>query len=230
MKKNKKNAFSKNKQTKFKNEKINSENKITKSESERMKNKKIVTKSFFDKIKNYYNSVEESVKSNPKKQLVYFVLGFAFFYLLLTEIAYAFPKGFFENFVGMQVNFLLNLIRINTIVTAGEVFEMFLPESQKLIIISWLCSGVLEVIILISTMIVTFGVRAREKIIGIILALILGHFFNLLRILITIQIIITQNATTFELAHDLLFRATLFLYIVIVYALWFNWGIKKAKK
>lgn len=209
---------------------IMNKNKNTEKKSVKIKNKKIITSNIFDKIKNYYNSVEESVKSNPKKQLVYFVLGFVFFYLLLTEIAYAFPKGFFENFVGLQVNFLLNLIGVNTIVTSGEVFEMFLPESQKLIIISWLCTGVLEVIILISTMIVTFGVRAKEKIIGIIIALILGHFFNLLRILITIQIIITQNAAAFELAHDLLFRATLFLYIVIVYALWFGWGIKKAKK
>ena len=158
------------------------------------------------------------------------MLGFVLVYLILTEIVYAFPKGFFENFVGEQVNFLLNLSGIKTIVTNGQVFEMFLPESEKTIIISWLCSGVLEIIILISTMIVTFGVRAREKIIGIISALILGHFFNLLRIMITIQIIITQNAQTFELAHDLLFRATLFLYIVIVYTLWFGWGIKKTSE
>ncbi|NMA44842.1 MAG: exosortase/archaeosortase family protein [Candidatus Diapherotrites archaeon] len=207
MKKNKKSAFSKNKKTTNNN-----------------------SKSFFEKIKNYYYKIEESVKKNPKKQFIYFVLGFVLVYLILTEIVYAFPKGFFENFVGEQVNFLLNLSGIKTIVTNGQVFEMFLPESEKTIIISWLCSGVLEIIILISTMIVTFGVRAREKIIGIISALILGHFFNLLRIMITIQIIITQNAQTFELAHDLLFRATLFLYIVIVYTLWFGWGIKKTSE
>ena len=82
MKKNKKSAFSKNKKTTNNN-----------------------SKSFFEKIKNYYYKIEESVKKNPKKQFIYFVLGFVLVYLILTEIVYAFPKGFFENFVGEQVNF-----------------------------------------------------------------------------------------------------------------------------
>jgi exosortase/archaeosortase family protein len=223
MKKNSKSAFSKNKKINYENKKIDSENK-------KMNYKKSSKKSLFDKIKDYYSKIEEQVKSNPKKQFIYFVLGFVLFYLILSEIVYAFPKGFFENFVGVQVNFLLNLIGIKTQIIVGESFDIHLIESGKLVIVSWLCTGILEMIILISTMIVTFGVRAKEKIIGIILALILGHFFNLLRILITIQIIITQNAQTFEFAHDLLFRATLFLYIVIIYALWFSWSIKKAKK
>ena len=184
----------------------------------------------FDPLVSYYKKIEEQVKTNPKKQFVFFVLGFLFFYVILTGIVYAFPKGFFERIVGESINFLINLQGIKTQTISGEQFDIHLVTSGTIIIISWLCTGILEIIILASTMLATFGVKLREKILGIIIAIIVGFIFNLVRIIITINIILTQNAQTFELAHDLLFRATLFLYIVIVYVIWFHLSIQKNRK
>ncbi len=184
----------------------------------------------FVPLTNYYKKIEAQVKTNPKKQFFFFILGFLFFYVIFTAIVYAFPKGFFESIVGQSVNFLLNLQGITTSTIIGEQFDIHLTTSGTIIIISWLCTGLLEIIILASTMLATFGVNLKEKILGIIGAIIVGFVFNLIRIMVTINIILTQNAQTFELAHDLLFRATLFLYIIIVYVIWFYLSIQKNKK
>lgn len=100
------------------------------------------------------------------------------------------------------------------------------PEG-KAIVISWLCTGVLEIIILVSAIIASFGVSWRKKIIGVIAAAILGALFNLLRIWVTINLILTQNTQTVELAHDMLFRFILFIYIFAVYVIWFYWAAKE---
>lgn len=199
-----------------------------------MKKEKKLIKSFFENenvkfLQNYYLKIENDVKKNQKKQFVFFILEFLVFYLLLTAIVYTFPKGFFESIVGASVNFLINLMGLETQTIVGDQFDIHLVKSGTIIIISWLCTGLLEIIILASTILATFGVKLKEKIEGIIVAIIVGFIFNLIRIMITISIILTQNAQTFELAHDLLFRATLFLYIVIFYVIWFSWSIKKNK-
>jgi len=184
----------------------------------------------FLSIKKQYYKIEESIEKNPKRQFIYFIIGFLIFYLILNFLISFFPKGFFESFVGLQINFLINLQGISTQTFFGEQFVINLIESGKTINIVWLCTGILEMIILISTIIVTFKIGFREKIIGIISAIIIGHLFNLLRIIITINIYLTQNSTVLEFAHDFLFKATLFLYIIIVYVFWFYWGIKKTQK
>lgn len=174
---------------------------------------------------NYIKKQEEKIKKDQKKQFFFFVLGFLVFYLILTAIAYAFPKGFFEMLTGQSVNTILNTIGYKTTIISGEQFHIFLDNSE--IIISWLCSGALEIIILVSAILASFGVSWRKKFVGAIFAIVSGYIFNIIRIIITIIIILNQEQVVFELAHDFLFRATLFIYIVAVYVIWFYWAVKE---
>jgi len=200
------------------------------------KKNSLIEKNFFI---DYIKKQEEKIKKSQKKQFFFFVLGFLIFYLILTAIAYAFPKGFFEAMSGQSVNAILNVIGYKTTTLGGEEFHIFLdiakqgfacPANQQVcldeseIIISWLCSGILEIIILVSAILASFGVSWRKKAIGVIVAITSGYLFNIIRIIITIIIILSQEQAVFELAHDLLFRATLFIYIVAIYVIWFYWA------
>jgi len=182
-------------------------------------------------IKKYFKEQEKKIISNPKKQFTWFVLGFLIFYLILSGIAYPFADTLKES-TGRNSELLLNIQGIET-QSNGSVelefenaYSFEIVQSGQTIFISWLCSGVLEIIILVSAIIASFGISWKKKIIGIIIATIIGYVFNIFRIWVTLNIILTQNAQVFEIAHDTLFRIVLFVYIIVVYVLWFNWAKK----
>jgi exosortase/archaeosortase family protein len=188
-------------------------------------------------LKKYYSKKEKEIIKNPRKQFTYFILIFVFIYLLLTSLAAPFDLSIKET-VGKNAEGFLAFsgatISENGIYEASDgeaVYSFFANEKQ--IIISSLCTGVLEIIILISAMIASIGITFRNKIIGIINAIILGFVFNTARIWITLSLIMGTNASVFEFAHDFLFRIILFIYIIFVYVIWFyisQNGLEKTKK
>ncbi|MFA5357672.1 MAG: exosortase/archaeosortase family protein [archaeon] len=194
-------------------------------------------KSFFEKIKSYWGEQEEKIRKSQVKQFEFFILGFIFFYLLISTFVSFVPQSFFESATGLTVKSLLSAqgIEVRGAVKAvegfGEVFVMQVGNgaAAKEIIISWLCSGVFEIIILICAILASFGVKWRKKFQGIGVAAVAGFFFNALRVWITVNIALTQNIQVVEFAHDLLFRAALFIYITGFYVLWFFWAIRSDK-
>ncbi len=192
-------------------------------------------------VTKYWHKQEKKIVASPKKQFTFFILMFVLSYLILTALVSPFETSAKE-FTGKSSELFLtaggNIISESGFYTAtdGEVvYSFFVGDSgnEKQIIISWLCSGVLEIIILICAIIASFGIAFRQKLIGIGIAIISGIIFNTLRIWITLSLILTQNAQVFEIAHDLLFRIVLFVYIIVVYVIWFYWtqvGTKKFKK
>jgi exosortase/archaeosortase family protein len=93
--------------------------------------------------------------------------------------------------------------------------------------ISYLCTGLMEFILLASALIATFGIEKEKKIIGIIGAGIATFLFNVVRIIITISLIENSSMETIELAHDILFRISLFVLIAGYYFLWYYFSVKK---
>jgi len=196
----------------------------------------------FSNLKEKIANQEEKIKTDKKKQFIFFLLGFVFFYLLLTAVALIIPSTTYKEITGGVVQVTLGVMGQNTnsmgLVECTESNWVGLETKDycysfevngKTILISWLCTGILEIIVLISAILASFGVEWNKKIIGAIVAIILGAVFNILRIVVTIFIILSQNIQTTELAHDLLFRIILFIYIVGVYVLWFNWAVKEKK-
>jgi exosortase/archaeosortase family protein len=154
------------------------------------------------------------------------------------------PQSVFKQGTGEMAQFLLEAqgIKTNTIGLAeckeyswitdsinDECYSFSTREEQKTIIISWLCTGITEIIILIGAILASFGVNWRKRVIGAIAAIPAGIIFNLLRIWITINIILSQSIQTVELAHDFLFKIMLFIYVVVFYVIWFYWAERKEK-
>ncbi|MBT4870373.1 MAG: exosortase/archaeosortase family protein [Candidatus Diapherotrites archaeon] len=185
-----------------------------------------------NKIKNYFVEQEKKIVKDQKKQFVWFVLGFLIFYLILSGITIPFSTSIQES-TGRSAQGLLSAQGIETVSNGNVELENFetaysfeINQTSQTIFISWLCSGALEIIILVSAILASFGIGWRKKVIGAIVAVILGYVFNLLRIFVTLNIIMSQNEAVFEIAHDTLFRLVLFVYIIVVYVLWFIWARK----
>jgi len=188
------------------------------------------------KVKNYFSNQEKKIVKDQKKQFTWFVLGFVIFYLVLSGLAYPFADTLKES-TGRSSEGLLNIQGIETrsngnveLQNYERAYSFDIVPSGQTIFISWLCSGVLEIIILVSAILASFGVSWKKKLIGAVAAIIIGYVFNLIRIWATLNIILTQNAQVFEIAHDTLFRLVLFVYIIVVYVLWFMWANTTSKK
>lgn len=214
-------------------------------------------KNGFERLKSYFAKQEEKVRSSKRRQFAFFVLGFLAAYLVLTFAISIVPEISVKQATGNAAQGMLSIEGIATSpigstqceeiswigdTVPGECYSFFVPNgpqmissgpdfpaSGKTIVISWLCTGALEIIILVSAILASFGVGWRKKAVGVIGAVVLGVVFNLLRIVVTVNIILSQNVQTVELAHDLIFRLVLFVYIVALYVGWFYWAMNTKK-
>ena len=176
------------------------------------------------KADKYFAQQSKKIRTSQTKQLTFFVLGFVLFYLIITGIIGLFPTIIFKTIVGIPSEILLNLQGIATTNSFGEDFVIHVTSSGTRIIISDLCAGTMEIIILISAILASFGVKLDKKLKGLVAGIITGYVFNILRIWVTTNVILTQNVEIAEFTHDTLFRIVLFVYITGFYILWFYWA------
>ena len=93
---------------------------------------------------------------------------------------------------------------------------------EKLIEISPLCSGLLEMILLVAAIVATRDASVRKKIIGIILGVGVLFAWNLVRMLISIQQLLHTNLEFAELTHGVLFRVMLVIGFALIYWIWLH--------
>lgn len=200
--------------------------------------KNFVEEKFFELKKNFKN-FEKKILSDKKKQFSFFILFFVFFFLSFSIILTPFENNLKE-FTGNNTIFLLKLQGHN-IHNQGfyennrEIsYSFFVNDLKEPINIVGLCTGTLEIIILVGAILATLGISFKKKLIGIIIGIIVGIIFNLLRIFVTINIILFNNIEFAEFMHDFLFRIILFVYITGFYVVWFYFSMnglpKKIKK
>ncbi len=91
---------------------------------------------------------------------------------------------------------------------------------EKLIEISPLCSGLLEMILLVAAIVATRDTSVRKKVIGIILGIGVLFVLNLLRMLISIQQVLHTSLDFAEFTHGVLFRVMLVIGFALIYLIW----------
>lgn len=152
-----------------------------------------------------------------------FLLVLVFSYVILSVLIGLIPLEWIELFIAkIVVIFSGGKIALQDPVLI--VFENFSVQ------ISYLCTGLMEFILLISAIIATEKIQKEKKILGIIGAGIATFSFNITRIAITISLIENVSLETIELAHDLLFRISLFILIAGYYFAWYYFSVKSGKK
>jgi len=108
----------------------------------------------------------------------------------------------------------------------GEPVIILLEKIELPIAISYLCTGLLETVIISSAIISSFGITLKSRILGVVGALIALVAFNVFRIVASILIIIYFGLNLANFSHDVLFRVFLFFSIAGIYFVWFRWATK----
>ena len=153
------------------------------------------------------------------KFLLLLVLSYAIIYFLISLI----PLEWIE----------LMLAKVIVVFTDGEIIfqePVLIAFKSFTIQISELCTGIMEFVLLASAIISTGEITKRKKIIGVIGAGIATYLFNVIRIIITVSLIDKTSLETIELAHDLLFRISLFVLIAGYYFVWYYLAVKGIPK
>lgn len=147
--------------------------------------------------------------------------------LVLNLLAMLFPPLFFEGITAATTHHALNFFGVPNALSVEAEAILVLNETQS-VLISDLCTGILEMTILVAAILATFEAERKKRMIGAIVSVFAIFVFNQFRILTTIFLIKNASGELIEFSHDIFFRIFLFVTIAVFYALWIWWAKKKA--
>ncbi len=172
---------------------------------------------------------KEKAKQEAKKSfkfLSFFLLSLIALYTLTSLI----PLELTELFVANSVLTGLRAFGLEGEIVSGEPVGIQLgrlsPEITPglYIEISYLCTGLLEIVFLASVILASAGVNIKKRIIGAVVGAVATMMVNFARIFATAYFIYNSSAQTAEFIHNIFFRVTLFATIFLFYSAWFYWA------
>jgi exosortase/archaeosortase family protein len=165
---------------------------------------------------------EDAVKTG--RFLLYFILV----YLALSFVAQAVVgMEAIELWVAGNVLGMLNMFGFAGTVSFEETALVSL-EAGSVIQISELCTGTMELFIVVGAIIASLGISWRRRLIGTGAAGIAVILFNHVRIVFTSLLILgTGDLALIDFTHNVLFRVFLFVTVAGLYIAWFYWAASK---
>jgi exosortase/archaeosortase family protein len=173
---------------------------------------------FFKKLEGELRDREEVLKSAK------FTLTIVLVFLGLHFLAGLVPIEWVQYFYAWVVQKVIFVFGIESEILFAPVqlvFEKFTAE------ISYLCTGLLETVLVVAAILSSHGINYKKRIAGAFFAFIATVLLNVFRISATILAIVFVGVYTGEFFHEVLFRIFLFVAIAGIYAAWFFWATKK---
>ncbi len=178
------------------------------------KTEKPVKKNFFSEK----NSFGEKIFSKEKSEVWKKTSSFLLFFLAIYVFIYYIVVGNFETqiiLITKEISkFLLSFFYIIT-----ERGTFFLSGDLP-ISFSLLCTGAMEVSVLISAILASREINLKKRIIGAILAIPSVFVINQARIVLTVFSFSLFGLQGLDFAHNFFFRLSLFIIIVGYYTIW----------
>jgi exosortase/archaeosortase family protein len=103
-----------------------------------------------------------------------------------------------------------------------NVISVDVMGSETDFIVSQLCSGDVEIALLVALIIASFDVALFWRILGAVFGAILILLLNPLRIALTVMITQNQGMEAGDVAHSIIFRLFLFVLLVSYYFVWYH--------
>lgn len=151
-------------------------------------------------------------------------------FLILTVAVSFVPIVLVENLVAEIVLFFLRLFGLQGEILFQEPVIISLSQGTQ-IMISDVCTGLLEIIVIVAAIAASVGIDWRKRLLGVAAAIGIAFTFNIARIVSTVLIIVNSSSLELiEFAHNVLFRVFLFVVIAGIYFFWFNWATKQEQK
>lgn len=158
--------------------------------------------------------------------LFLFLVFFLLFYIVLSFIFYKYINYFYGFFSGVILELIFKIPNKFIFDSINNFSLLVIPQISEPIIISFLCSGIVEFCLLASAILASKGIEIRKRITGFLLAIPVVVFFNLFRITLTTVIIVHSSLAVAEFMHGFLFRIFLVIVVLGFYYFWFKYSYK----
>lgn len=183
--------------------------------------------------KKYLNSLKKDLKSkkslkNATRFVAVFLLSFLLFLYVIIPLTGSFWDGM-GVWHAQAVGSLLSAWGIESSVN-GNILTMAVQGQNIDFVISQLCSGDVEIALLVSLLIASFDVLLIWRLGGALLGTILLLLLNPIRIAITLVITRDAGMEAGDFYHSVIFRLFLFVILVLYYFIWYRLTIKRKCK
>ncbi len=119
-------------------------------------------------------------------------------------------------------SWVLNLLGISS--SAEGSMIMFNEHSAKIV---WLCTGSLELALLLGAVIATEDRTWKQRVLGIVFSTVMLYIINIVRVGVTLASAVWYGWNFADLIHTVLFKFFLVFAILGVYAIWYLWLSKR---
>jgi exosortase/archaeosortase family protein len=176
-------------------------------------------------LKGFVKNVGEDLKSkkglhNAGRFLLVFLTSFLVFVLILIPLS----SGFWEGLGSFHASASAGVLAIFGVESSvnGNVLTMDVRGEGVDFWISQLCSGDIEVALLVSLLLATLDILLIWRVLGAILGGMMLILLNPLRISITLMITKDSGMYVGEFYHSIIFRLFLFVLLVLYYLAWYR--------
>ncbi|HZX34253.1 MAG TPA: exosortase/archaeosortase family protein [archaeon] len=155
-----------------------------------------------------------------------FLAGTAVLFLLFNFLLSLVPLEWFEYFYASGTLAALKIFGLGGTIESGEPVLVFLDVFTVPLGFTYLCTGLLEMALVWASVLASFGIELRKRLIGFVAGTVALVLFNFFRIIASVLIIYFYGLDAGNFSHDLLFRVFLFLTVAGFYYCWFSWAAK----
>jgi len=183
-----------------------------------------MAKTFFKQLKKDLKNKEEHKKAFYF--LFLFIAFFTFFYLIFSTLFYTYIIYFYGYVSSVILKLIFNIPNSFIFDNINYLSLITVSNIKEPIIISFLCSGIIEFCLLASAILASKGIDLKKRIIGFLFTIPVVVFFNIFRIVLTILLIVTSSLAIAEFMHGFLFRIFLVIVVIGFYYFWFKYSYK----
>jgi len=165
------------------------------------------------------------IKENKIKHLIFFSILF----FILLFVFWLITKGvIISKPYAILASQILNSQGISNYVFYTGTYYGLQVGSMSVNILS-VCTGLFELIVFLALIFANLVVSFRNKIFGSLVLIVLFFYFNLIRIIIMVWLLMTVNIYVVDVLHTLLFKLGFFIFFVLYYYVWLNLSNKEGK-
>lgn len=110
--------------------------------------------------------------------------------------------------------------------THFEIIGTNLVNNKMDVEINELCTGITEMAVIFAAIMASYDVNIKKRTYGVLFGFLMILLVNPIRISATI-IAFQKNEIVGAIMHDLLFRLSLIIIVLVYYMVWYNVSVKK---
>jgi exosortase/archaeosortase family protein len=185
----------------------------------------------------FWKSVKRDLKSKKaSRNATRFIVVFSLVFLFLLYVAIPLTSGLWDNlgaWHAQSVSGLLSSVWDIESAVDGNILTMEVQGQEVDFLISQLCSGDVEIALLVALLIASFDILLAWRVLGAIVGAVFLILMNPVRIAVTLVITKGSGLEAGDFYHTLIFRLFLFVVLIMYYFAWYrafanrecNWNI-----